>query len=463
MIRNVKFKKLGKDFILLTIGSFTSKILVFILVPLYTTCLTTSEYGTVDLITTTVSLLAPLLSITISESVMRYALEKNQDKKSVLSVGMYITIFSFLILILFSPLILILNNIKDYYLLFMLYYIAYNLNALFGQFVKGINKVKSFTVSGIISTIVTVMLNILFLVCLNLGIMGYLLSMTVGLFSSVIYLFFKEQMNQYLVSIKEIDFGLTKQMIRYSIPLIPNSLAWWIVNSSDRYMLLLFSNVSIVGIYSVAYKIPTILTTFTSLFSVSMRISSIDGFKGHESNSFLQKTYNIYFLGIVTLTSILIVFTKFIAQILFKSSFYIAWQISPILLIGFMFYSLAEYLGVIYIADKKTINILYTCLLGAFVNIILNIFFIPILSGFGAALATMIGYFFIWITRAKGVKRIIPFNIMFKLSMVFYILIFAQIICLYQDSILIYFIFLIQIILTVYILLMGRRKNDNYK
>lgn len=456
-----RFKKLGKDFLLLTIGNFSSKILVFLLVPLYTSILSTNDYGTVDLITTTVSLIMPVLTLTISESVMRFALDKNSDEKGIFTIGIMIVFLSILILLLFSPLIYFINALKDYYWLILMYYISYSLNVLVGQFIKGINKVKSYTISGVISTLVTIVLNIILLIYFQLGIVGYLLSMIMGAFASVLYLFYREKLFSFLKNICDLDKDLLVKMVKYSLPLIFNNIAWWVINSSDRYMLLFYENASIVGLYSVAYKIPTILTTFSSLFSTSLRISSVENFKSRESNSFLNKTYKMYFRFVTLLTVLLIVFTKVIAKILFQNEFYSAWKISPILVIGFMFYTLSEFLGVIYIADKKTSSIFITCIMGAVVNVIFNMLLIPYLSGIGAAIGTLFGYFVIWITRSRGVLKIIPIYIDIKEIFMHLIFITLELVFLYIDYKIMIIIGLIHIIfMIVNITIESRMKND---
>lgn len=437
-----KYKKLGKDFLLLTIGNFSSKILVFLLVPLYTSYLSTEDYGISDILVTTVNLIYPLITLTISESVMRFALDKNTDKKSVFTIGTVITLVSIAFVVICSPLFFLSVEIKQYFLLFIVYYISYALNGLIGQYVKGINKVKSYTISGIVSTIATIVLNILFLIVLNMGIDGYLLSMSLGSLSSVIYLILKEKLYSSISKFKDIDWNIAKEMIIYSMPLIPNSLAWWIINSSDRYMLLFFCSSSIVGIYSVAYKIPTILTTFTSLFSTSMRISSVENFKSKETNEFLNNTYNLYFHFIVLCGGGLIAITKILAIFLFQKGFFVAWEIVPFLLLAFIAYGLAEYLGVIYLADKKTSKILITCILGAVVNIIFNLLLIPLFEAKGAAIATLIGYCTIWLTRHKGCNKIIPINLNNKDLIISLLLLVVEVVCLYIDQILAIIIFI---------------------
>ena len=99
----VGYKKFGKDALLMTIGSFGSKLLTFIFVPFYTAILTTDEYGIADLISTTTTLLFPFFSFVICEAMMRFALDKGNDSKEVYTIGIRITFAGILLFFCLSP------------------------------------------------------------------------------------------------------------------------------------------------------------------------------------------------------------------------------------------------------------------------------------------------------------------------------------------------------------------------
>ena len=113
-----RYKKLIKNTALITVGNFASKLLTFFLLPLYTAILTTAEYGVADLMTTTVNLITPFFTLIISEAVMRFALDKECDKKQVLSIGLFVTLLGSVVMLVFSPLIRISSDLKPYYVLF---------------------------------------------------------------------------------------------------------------------------------------------------------------------------------------------------------------------------------------------------------------------------------------------------------------------------------------------------------
>ena len=84
---NNQYKYLMKNTGILTLSNFSSKILVFLLVPLYTSTLATSEYGIYDLVLSTIQLLFPLLTLNIADGVMRFSMEKSHEKNEIISIA----------------------------------------------------------------------------------------------------------------------------------------------------------------------------------------------------------------------------------------------------------------------------------------------------------------------------------------------------------------------------------------
>ena len=94
---NRKYKDLSKNVVLFTISSFGSKVLVFLLTPLYTSMLSGEEFGTADIINTTVSFVLPILLICIESGVLRFCLEKDAQYDEVFSSSSVIFIRGMLI------------------------------------------------------------------------------------------------------------------------------------------------------------------------------------------------------------------------------------------------------------------------------------------------------------------------------------------------------------------------------
>ena len=398
-------KKLGTNVLLMSISSFGSKLLTFFLVPLYTSYLTTTEYGISDLITTTTSLLAPVFTVSIGEAVMRYALEKEIDKQQVFRVGFITHIVGFLLLLCISPILLKIELLKPYYVFFILYYFTFTFYSMFSLFCRGIQKIGAFTISGIVQTVAMVITNIISLVVLHKGIYGYLLSYIVA---NVVGLFLLSILGKIYLYMKpgKIDINLAKEMLGYSIPMIPNSISWWISNSSDKYILTFLCGATVNGAYSVAYKIPTILSVCYSVFMSAWRLSAVDDFGSKETEKFYSTILTRMIKALTIMAAGIICFNKILAKFLYAKDFFSARVFVPVLVIAFLLHGLGEFYGSVYTSAKQTKMLLYSSLGGAIANIVLNFLMIPIWKGMGAAIATLISYGIVLFVRAVHSKKI---------------------------------------------------------
>lgn len=423
-----KYKYLLKNIGLLTISNFGSKILSFLLIPIYTTILTTSEYGIYDFYSTTISLLIPILTLNVIESVMRFSLEKNYNQDEVLMIGFnYIFKSSILVLLL-----LILNRIfniiplfNKYSLFFFLLYVLQVLYDLLSQYSRGIEKIKNVALAGFINSVGIIFFNIIMLVIFKCGLIGYFIANIIGLIIPIIYYIFS------LKIWKSINFNknrkLKKEMTDYSKPLIANTLSWWINNVSDRYIVIYFCGVAANGIYSLAYKLPSILNIFQSIFNQAWAISAIKEFSNNEETiKFYSKIYNLYNIGMVLVCSLLLIANIFLAKILFAKDFFMAWRYSSYLMISVVFGALSGLLGGIFSAAKKSKISAKTTSIGAVVNIVFNILLVFLYGPIGAAISTLISYIIVWLMRIYETSKIIKLEINLKKNIFSYIILIIE-------------------------------------
>ena len=425
MKNNTKY--LLKNVGLLTLSNFGSKILVFLLVPIYTRLLSTEEYGIYDIYLTTITLLIPILSLNIVEAVMRFALDKTIEKSSVFSIGIKIIIRSILyctILILVNYATNFISIFNRYPQYFLLYYILNIIYDLVTQFAKSIDKIFDFAVASILNSLTMLLLNILFLVIFKMNLNGYFLANCLAFALPVIYLTIRLKLWKY-IKLKSNDKELKKQMVRYSSPLILNNIGWWITNASDRYIITAMKGLSENGIYSVSYKIPSILNVIQAIFSQAWIMSAVKAYDDAE-NEFIGQTYKIYNLAFVLLCSIIIIFTKIITRILVADDFYTAWKYAPFLMISVLFTSLSNFLGGVFAASKESKKMGKTTVVGAVINIILNIILIHFIGTMGAAISTMISYIVVWFSRLKMLKNILDLKVNLRRDCASYFILIMQ-------------------------------------
>lgn len=407
-----RYEYLVKNVGLLTLSNFGSKILSFILIPLYTSELSTAEYGIYDLCVTTVGLAIPVLTLNILDAILRFSLDKSKSQKEVLSVGIKYCIKALIIfytLILINKYLGIINSFATYGVYVASYITFSMLYDILSKFTRGLERIKDIAIAGVINAVTMLVLNICFLKVLKWGLEGYFIANCIAYVIPLLFLAFRTRVWSY-ITFKQPDPALDKEMITYSKPLIFNTIAWWINNASDRYVVTLICGVTANGIYSVAYKIPSILNIVQTIFNQAWTLSAVKEFD--EKNSmFYKNIYSAYNAGIVLVCSGLIMGDKILAKILFANEFYAAWEYAPWLMISVVFGSLSGVLEGIFTASKKTKVATYTTIVGASVNTVLNFILVYAIGPSGAAITTLISYILVWAGKYRAANKIIKIDI----------------------------------------------------
>ncbi len=402
-----KYKRLAVNTIIFAIASFSSKLLSFLMLPLYTNILSTQEYGIVDIVLQTCNLLIPLASVGIINAIIRFGLEKTADKKGVLTIGCVTLMGGFLVLLAFSPLLYRVDVLAPYVPYMYLLILMSCAHGLFSQFARAIGYIKFYAVDGVLSTVLTIGLNILFLAVLRMGIVGYLLATILTDMLCALLDFFYVRLYRFIRPANVVR-SLWISMLAYCIPLIPNTICTWIMSISSRYILLGRFGESETGIFAVANKIPTILMIVANIFAEAWQISAVTEDEGRDE--FFTRICALYRSLAFTVAAGLILFSQFAVRILAAPAFYSAWQYIPPLVIGTTFGCISTFLASIYMIDRKSIYTLMTTAIAAALNIILGIWFVRIFGALGVAYATAVSYFVQFAVRAVHTRRIVKIS-----------------------------------------------------
>lgn len=420
------YKNFGKDALLMTIGSFGSKLLTFLFVPFYTAILTTEEYGVADLISTTTALLFPFFSLIICEAMMRFALDKENNPRDVYAYGIKVTLVGTIAFLILSPVIFF-TTLKEFYLFVVLYYITSSFHHAVSYFVRGIGKTKIFALGGIFQTFIIVVTAILFLITFKMGIEGYLLSHVLGSVASILYMVIAAKIYKYGLKLSVSDENIKKKMLTYSVPMIPNSASWWLADASSKFFLTAFAGASATGLFSVANKIPHIMTTMTGIFGRAWKVNCVDDFGSEESKRFFSDAYSKLTSMIIIIVSCMLVINKPLAGIMFSKDFYQAWRFVPLLLFSTAMHAYAEFYGSLYTASYKTRFLVVSTGTGAVINVVLNLILVPRLSIMGAAISVACAQMSIFLSRMIHSRRIMKITIHWKRDAACYMLLLLQI------------------------------------
>lgn len=416
-------------------GSLVSKLLGFILLPFYTHYLSPYDYGYFDLINTTMLLILPLVTFEINVGLYRYLLDaQNYEEQSkvvtaaLTSTGRNMFIFT-------AVFILAVNifAIKYAYLI-LLAIVTLIISDTWQQIARGLKKNRLFAISGVIYAFIMFASSIGLIAFFHMKIDGLLYSNIAAGLATFCYIEWKLKIVKWLKISDELR-SMRNSLIRFSLPLMPNSLIWWLINLCSRYLIALYIGTAANGIYAVANKFPAIMILIDTIFNLAWQESAVTEYKSNDKDIFYTNMFNLYMKIYLSAMLILIPATKVLMKYMVDPSFYIAWKYTPLLFFCTVFASFSTFYGTGYIVAKETKGLFKTSLICLVVNLILSIILIPAFGLQGAALAVTVSFFIMWILRYREVKKYVTITIDFKSFFLLFSIIVVYIMLLFIDSV----------------------------
>ncbi len=404
-----RYRKLAINTILLAISTFSSKLLVFLLLPLYTYVLSPESFGRADMLLQTANLLLPVVSVGIMHAVVRFGLDKGYSRQTVFTTAAVVLAIGLAVFACTVPLFSFLDHVGSYAPLLLLFLITALTRSLFSQFVRTQHYIRLYALDGLLSTVYTIIFNIIFLVWLQLDVVGYLLAIIVADTLSCLFLFTVAGLGRFF-RLKSMKKPVTRAMLLYALPLIPTQMFWWITNVSDRFFITYMIGEAENGLYATAYRIPSIVSIASTIFIEAWQLSSVS----EENPIKRQKFFSDIFLALQGICFVaagfLIISCRLIMSIIVNERYFLAWQYIPTLIMATIFSCFVSFLGSVYMVKKRSIVTFITMMMGALANLVLNFLLIPILGVSGAALATVISYLLVFIIRAVNSRKYIKIN-----------------------------------------------------
>lgn len=397
-----------KNLGLLGLSNFGSKILVFLLVPLYTSVLSTADYGEFDIYYSAIQVLFPILTLNISDAVMRFALDRGANTRQIMGVGFCLVSIGDLIAVAASAVFYVTGVLGDYSAHInyaCLFYISYSFYHLMAQSARGLERVLDLAVAGLINTVLILGCNIVFLVFLDLGLDGFFMAYIIGSFVPAIFLFARLGKAMFFVRESSSASSLAIEMIKFAVPMGVAALGWWMVNLSGRFIVTAFCGAEANGLYSVAYKIPGILNVVQVIFIQAWQISAVKEYDKSDSDGFFGKTFSVLSMGMILGSSVLIALCPFIAAILFQGDFYSAWQFVPFLLVAVALNVTSGLWDGIFAARKDTKRLFTATVTGALAGIVSGVILVQLAGVQGVAFSNLIASLVIWLLLGRSVGK----------------------------------------------------------
>lgn len=406
-------KNLLKNTTILGLGTFFTKVISFLLVPIITRIISTNEYGFFDLSYTYITLLVPILTLGIGEGIFRFLIDAKSDneKKKIISSSLMFLIISILIPICFILLNNIFRIIDSYtFLLIVVFLILEIIFDTLGKVLRGNEQINNYTISNILFFLGILIGILVFLFYFKMKINGVFLAYIFGDLMSITFMVIKSHLYK-IFSFKSFEKKLLKSILKYSLPLIINGISWWIISVSDRTVTSIFCGLSLTGIYAIANKIPSLIQTFYNVFHISWLENASKTIKDEDSGEYYNYVFNKMYNMLVSITVMLFSSNFIFFNFIFSKNYYSASLHSPILVLATFFMMLGNYFGGIYVAKKDTKKQGQTVFMSAIINLLTDLLLIKFIGLFAASISTLIAYFFLYIVRKKDINKTIEIKL----------------------------------------------------
>lgn len=403
-------KELMKNTLIIALGKFSTQVISYLLLPIYTSVLTTSEYGIYDFLVTACIFIVPFITLLMEESMFRFLIDEN-SKEGKCKVMSNACLYSILSMIVWSLILFIILSILKYKytFVFILYIISCIFITLCNSITRGLGKLKLYSLSNFILSILTIILNILLIAVIKLGVNGLLYATIISNIITSIFIFFKLKIYSY-IKFKYLKKNELKEMIKYSYPLVPNSIAWSIINISDRIIITFNLGSSSNGIYAMANKFPNIMNTFASFFFTAFKENASKVVKKDDYKEYYDSIQKYVHNAFIAISLFLITIIPFIFDIFINKSYGEAYLYIPILVIALYYGNMSGFYGSLFVAFKDTKIIGKSTIIGAILNIIINLALIRFIGIYAAIISTLLSNYIVNLYRKYKINKYLSLN-----------------------------------------------------
>ena len=429
--------KLVKNTFVLGIGMILPKFATLVTLPILTACLTKEEYGTYDLVIVLVSMLLPATTLQIQTAAFRFLIDvrDNREKTDAIITNIFAFIIPTAIISLIVMVFLIPGTFWQKFFICGYFFVDIIVNAT-RQIARGLSRNMDFSISALLSAVGKLIFTVVFVWWLGFSLTGALAALLFAATASFVVLAYRIKLFSH-IHFNLISKTELKEMLAYSWPMVPNSLAIWVMNLSDRLVLVAFLGPAANAVYAVANKIPNMLTLAQNTYTMAWQENASIASKDEDSTEYYTRMFHATFNLMAGALGLLICATPLLFFLLIRGDYNEAFNHMPLLFLAMFFFSMCSFLGGIYVAHKATKSVGITTILAAVCNLAIDFALVNVIGIYAASISTLVSFMFLFIYRMINVRKYekLKYNIP---HIVFVILILAveSTLCFFQNPIL---------------------------
>lgn len=422
--------KLAKNTMALSIGTLMTNLLQFLMVPMFSSWLSTSDYGSFDLCITYAALALPLINLASGEAVFRFCLDcEDKEKCTHISNGLAIITINSVVLSVIAVIASIILK-RGIILPFLVLLLSQTLNSYCQSYLRAIKRLPIYSVSSIVTTVFICLFVTFFIKGLNWTLDGIILGYAMGYLAGDLFIIVVSKYWRYF-SWNTISAAGMKILIEYSYPLIPNNVCWWVINTSNRVVINVFLGSAFNGIYAIANKVPNVCASVFGMFNISWQESASEVVEKSDRKMYYNSVYNNTVAVLISLCTGVLSLNWFLYDFLFDVRYSEASLYTPILILAIIFNSVSQFYGGIMISLKQPKANGTTTILGAAVNLSSHILLIKYIGMYAAAVSTLLSNVALCMFRSfvlrKEVKCTLEKKTMIYILFFIYMFVFAYV------------------------------------
>lgn len=398
--------RLLSDMVSFAFGNLSAQFVTIAMIPFYTQQLSTSEYGSLDLILAAAALVLPAATLSVSDAVLRFLVHDPERRGPILAGGLLVTLVGATVCLVASVVMGVVTDQRLFLFSLPALVAAQGYQNLMAQYTRALGGSRLFALSGVTQALTLAVCNVLLLGFLDMGVEGYLVSVLVSNATAIVFLSTTTH-RTYGHAALSIQWPLIRTMLAYSTPLVPNSAIWWVVNMSSRFFLLASAGLGTVGVYAIAVRVPTLITVVSLVFAQAWQLTAFREHSSQDQPRFYARVFEIYSSSLCLGIAVILVVLKPLFAAAVSPEYYIAWTFTPYLLLAALFMAFSSFIGTNYLASMGTKHAFSTSLLGGLACVSLSALLVPPWGGIGAAVATMGGYAVMWLARVWNTWQLV--------------------------------------------------------
>lgn len=401
-----RWKKFIGDVGVYTVGNIGAKLITFALVPLYTYFIPdTARFGYFDICLTAAFLLSPLITLNVTNGLVRYLLDGTQAlRQSVTTAAVQVLLRSLAVwVILWLCALSTGTGLHGWQAPALV--LSVTLNDFYGQLARGLGRNRVFVGMGIATAFLMAALSMVMVAWWHMDIDGVFAANILARLLPIAVVEWRMRLlthNFYRHIAWKEQAG---KLLRYSLPLLPTMIIWWVLSFGDRWFVLWAAGAGANGVYAVAARFTGIVYTFAIILQQAWQETAILQYDSDDRDTFFSQIFNIYVLVLIT---IIVCYTAALHMAygwLVGADYAAGEQYIFPMAIAAGIYSVATFFEMGYQCSKQTHRALAPSIVAGIVNVGANLLLAPRWGCYGVIAASLISFTVFAVHRGIDTRR----------------------------------------------------------